>query len=378
MLKAFSPPGGADCTSDTERAKARRAASTVRELLDNGATPLDCLQALAPSGDLGIRIPQAYGGTKESAVGHLALNEALATESGEVAFLVQQHTGATALILSAAPDVIKSTWLPAAAAGDILLCPAASHLRNARPGGDGMQVLHDDEGMSLRGGSPYVSGYGIMSHVLLAAADGDKPSAYFIAPFRPQAGMQITHLPPLSACQGTNTVAIHFHGYRPTQDQFIGRDHARYFDGENPAALASTCAFMLGLARRAVRLLETSDAGGAGANLAAEVASLSSRLYRTMMDMPAMEATLALSALVALRLRSGEVAMRGAMAAVAAAGGRSQIAPHPTCELLKEVAFFTVTTLSPKLKAAVVENLLSTPRGDDGAATRRLEDPIRC
>lgn len=344
--------------SRTERGVIERAVGVARQVVEQGLDLRVGLGQLAAVGAMGMRASAADGGCSESTSGYLALNDALSEISAPLAFLVQQHNGVVGLL---SRNAEAKAWLPKLAAGQVTVAPAASHLRRSGGGESLVATPNRDGSWVVSGSSPYVSGYRVFSHVLLAARVDQEASRFFLVPFREEAGLQITAPHEIWTCRETSTVAIRCDELVLQGSAEVGCDQANYFAESHPGMLAQAAAFSLGLTRRILAELRAHAGHAAFAVDTCESAlgSLAETFYSLASLAPAERGASELAALAQVRVQASQLAASTAIALMAAMGGRGQAVDHPSNHLLRDVTFFMVTTINDAVKAELVAAFLA-------------------
>jgi alkylation response protein AidB-like acyl-CoA dehydrogenase len=222
--------------------------------------PLEIVPRLAELGLLGIRVPEAYGGSGMDMTAYAICVEECARVDGSLALTVASHNGlGTGHILAAGSEAQKLRYLPKAAAGEWLAAwaltepgsgsDAAALRTSARREGDDWVI--DGTKMFITQGS--VAGF----CVVLARTDQNVPAQRGISAFIVE-----TDTPGYSAskhlkkygCRSSDTVEITFEGVRVSDTQRLGavnegfRDTMRILD----SGRISIAAMALGLGRGAL------------------------------------------------------------------------------------------------------------------------------
>jgi len=266
--------------------------------------------------------------------------EILAGACGATFFVWVQHH-APVRLLRASPNVgLADRWLPRLRSGAVLGGVAFAHLR--RPGPPAVTARPVDGGYALYGEAPWVTSWGLAEVFAVAARCGDRV-VYVLVPAG-AAGLRPS--PPLAllAMQATSTVRIGFDGFTaPEADVILDLPFDRWLAADR-AATARPNPAAFGVAGTCARLLRDLEPAAAAA-LEAERLECRARSYGGEPDQ------------VGLRAWSLELAVRSALALVAATGGRSMQASHPAQRLLREAAFYCIQAQTPALRSATLSRL---------------------
>jgi len=284
--------------------------------------PRELLDALAEGG--------LYGLADADFATVCAVQEALAGGCLTTAFVWGQHLGLVHALAAGGTEELKGRWLEPLSSG---ATRAGLALGGALPG----PTLHaraDAAGWSLDGISPFVSGWGRID-VVHVAARADADVVWLIVDARESESLHVERLR-LVALDATATVRATFSGLRVPLDRETGRHPAG--GATPPEVLRLHAAFALGVAGRCCRLLGHSP-------LDAELAAL-----RTALD------TLG-PGTAAARAAAGELAVHAAAALMAASGSRSLLLADHAQRLAREALFTLVYALRPESRAALLVRL---------------------
>jgi alkylation response protein AidB-like acyl-CoA dehydrogenase len=300
--------------------------------LDTDASDIvarDRLDALAEAGLYGVAAPAEAGGLGADFGTFCAAVEALASGCLTTAFVWTQHHG---LVRAVAGDqALAARWLEPLARGEIR---AGLALGGALPKPT-LNAERYADGWILQGASPFVSGWGRVDVVHVAARAGDGEIVWLIADALEGPSVRAERLG-LAALNATATVRVTFDRLLIPADRVTGK----YPAGEHaaPEVLRVHAALALGVAARCCRLLGPTS-------LDVDLASLRAELDR-----------LGPGTAVA-RASAGELALRAAAALMTAEGSRSLLVTHQAQLLAREAMFALVYALRPASRAALLANL---------------------
>jgi alkylation response protein AidB-like acyl-CoA dehydrogenase len=293
--------------------------------------PRELLDTLASEGFYGLAAPADVGGLDADLATACAVQETLASGCLTTAFVWVQHHGLVRALAAAGNEELAATWLAPLIRGEV----------RAGLGGGGMlpqptlRTERTPSGWVLDGASPFVSGWGRIDVVHVAARSGDGDIVWLIVDAADGPSLRAERLR-LAALNATATVRLTFDRLHVP----AGRVTAKYPPGNYaaPEVLRIHAALALGVAVRCCRLLGPSP-------LDSELALLRTELDQLGPGIPA------------ARAAAGELALRAAAALMTAQGSRSLLAGgHPQL-LAREAMFVLVYALRPASRAALLTRL---------------------
>ncbi len=306
-----------------------------REVDARGVIPTTHFDALADNGLYGAAL--AAGPTD-----FVAIVEALANGCLATTFVWLQHHGlARRLAMPEAPASLRTLAADLGAgrsrAGIVQagLLPGPPLLSARSDAGTGEWLLD--------GFSPWCTGWGMVSELLVAARLVDDPAqvAWFCVPATDQPGLEVRRLP-LQAVDATATVSLRFDVVRVEASRFLGTNEYAKVGHAAGTGLRPNGSLCLGLAGRCAAMLEgfgsddTLDRAGRLAKRIDEVrAGLDAAEDRLMPVHRVEAALLAIDAAVAL------VAGEGAAAAIRGSDGE---------QAMREATFLLVFGSRPSIK----------------------------
>ena len=318
------------------------------ELDRDQAALADAFDRMAGAGLLGLQVPAPHG-LGWSAGDFRAWQQACARASGILAFLQTQHQSACRAAVGTGdgdPD-----RLAALATGRIRSGIAFSHLR--RPGPPALLARRTEGGWTLHGQAPWVTGWGLFTHLATAAVrDDDQRILFVMHPLEPGAGLAASPVHELAAFTVANTVTVTFDGYRVADEQVLVSAPAAWIAHRDRENVAAQGMFALGCAEAGL------DVAAAGAGelhgLRHAHASLRAQLLDALGDASRYDE--------ALQLRAQAVALMGrcAHAGVIASAGSANLAHHPAQRVWREALMFTVLAQTRDVRQASLEALAAT------------------
>jgi len=291
--------------------------------------PVDLLDSLADTGLYGLTGTTDCGGLDADLATVCAIVEALAGGCLTTTFVWMQHLGAVrATCTSDRPA--RATFAEALCRGRSRAGVAFAHLR--RPGPAMLAATAVDGGWRLDGTAPWVTGWGRIDLVHIAARLGDD-IVWLLVDAREAATLSITPLT-LAAVNASATVELTLRGHIVADDRVTTIEPLRNWLVRDGAGLRTNGSLALGVARRCCTLLGPSPLDDAvdACRCALDAAGI--------------------DALPAARAEATALAMRAASALVAAGGGRSIVVASHAQRLAREAMFLLVQGQTAAIRAA--------------------------
>jgi alkylation response protein AidB-like acyl-CoA dehydrogenase len=308
-----------------------RALETDRAAL----VPADLLDLLAHEGFYGMAAPREVGG---QGLDHAAANPIVETLVGgclTTTFVWLQHHNVVRAVARSRTGGLREKWLGALATGERR---AGIALAGERPGPPLLSAEpSDDGGFRLSGDAPWVTGWGLIDVVLVAARRGDDVVRVLVdATARRE--LQATPLR-MVAANASGTVALRFADLVVPPARVVEAESHADVVAHDATRLRTNGSLPLGVAGRCLRLLGASD-------LDAELEDIRAGLDAAAAeDMPK------------ARARASEFAWRAAAALVAHDGARSILADAHAQRLAREAMFLLVFGSRPAIGEALQTSL---------------------
>ncbi|WP_369135026.1 acyl-CoA dehydrogenase family protein [Modestobacter sp. I12A-02662] len=299
-----------------------------------GAVPAGSLDALAAAGLYGLTGPADAGGLDADPATVAAVVEELAAGDLTTTFVWLQHLGVAGMLGDGSAE-LRRTFLADLCAGrrraGIALQAAV------RPGPPAIRVRREAEQLVLDGAVPWVTGWGHVDLLLVAARDGDQVCFVLVdAVAGPSLGVTPQRM---VAVEASATVELVLTGHRvPAGRLLVAVPLADLLAGD-PAGLRLNGSLALGLVARCARLIGPSPLDG---DLAAA---------RARLDAAGPEE------LPAARAHASALAHRAAGLLVAVTGSRAVLAGAHAQRLAREALFLLVFGSRPAIKQALVAEL---------------------
>jgi alkylation response protein AidB-like acyl-CoA dehydrogenase len=300
-----------------------------------GLVPVDLLDRLAAEGLYGMAAPEDAGGYDLSTSEVQPIVEALAGGCLTTAFVwIQHHNPVRAVAASTTPG-LRDAWLGPLARGERR---SGIALAGERPG-PATLLVHDapDGSFVVDGEAPWVTGWGRIDVVMIAARRGDEVVRLLVdAQAGPTLEVEPLHL---VAADASGTVTVRFRGHRVPPDRVVGVETHADALARDPTGLRTNGSLALGVASRCLRLL------GPG--------SLDDELVGTRVALD----TAGPDELPEARARAAELAWRAAGALIVGAGARSILTDQQAQRLAREAMFLLVFGSRPSIKRALAARL---------------------
>ncbi len=297
--------------------------------------PVELLHALASAGFYGLSGRLADGGLGASAATAYGVIEALASGCLTTTFVWLQHLGSVRAV-SVEPGPRHDQWAAPLCAGTVRAGVAFAHLR--RPDPPMLTATPEaDGGWRLDGTAPWITGWGRIDVIHVAARHGDDV-VWLLVDAREGPTLRPESLR-LAAINASGTVVVHFDRHVVDTDRVTSVVPLHAWLAADAMGLRANGSLALGVASRSCRLLRPS-------RFDAELAAVRDALDRAEMD------TIAVA-----RAAATDVALRVSAALVAEGGGRSITLADHAQRLAREALFLVVQGQNPAIRRAQVELL---------------------
>ena len=317
------------------------------------------LDALREAGLHGLQGPaDVPGGLGADHVAARPVLEAITGGCGATAFVYAQHHGAVRRVASG-DGPARAAWLPRLCDGSALAGIGFAYLR--RPGPPAVRATQNRDGWRLDGEAPWITGWGLADvFVLMARADDGR--VVTVAVDRPYERAELVAGEPqrLATMGATGTVALTIHGLRVTPEDVVGVQTDQAWRRRDLAGSAMPSAAPLGIADRAIRLLEEREPEaaatlrgqldvrhGAADHRSAAVASALGADDDAQLARAITEGS-------AERDRGLDLARRATDALIAASGGGAMSLDHPAQRLSREATFYLIQAQTRDLRSATL------------------------
>ncbi|MFD1722455.1 acyl-CoA dehydrogenase family protein [Amnibacterium endophyticum] len=243
------------------------------------------------------------------------------------AFVWIQHQGALAAVARSAGPAAR--FAPALESGAVRAGVVVTAVRGPSP-------LRIDADRRLTGSAPWVTGWGVVDVLRVAAVDDSGDIRTVLVDVGPGMTAEPARL---VAANASGTVTLTFEGVAVPADRDLDVVTADDWAAADAAGLALNGALPLGLAAEAARLIGSSSLG-------ADVAAARDALLRAPVE-----------ELPAARAACAALALRAASALAVHDGGRGVLAGSRSDRLLREAHFLLAFGSRPAIKASLLSRL---------------------
>ena len=303
---------------------------------------------------LGLKACQSWGGQDWDSKSIYQFTEQLARYSGALVFLQSQHQRCVQELSNSDNLGLKQKYLRDAIAGKVGLGVGFSHLRRAQ---QPVRAEKTPGGYVFNGTVPWITGYGIFQHWMLAALLPDGRSVFVLAPFCAVKGsLSFSQPMALAALGSTQTVTATLQDWVAPEELVLDIKPAGWIQQADRGYPLTHSFFALGCARGGLDILEKAQSssfpliGETYGRLNEEVARCQDATYGTL-DNPSAER---------LRLRAWaiDLAVRCGHGAVLVSRGAANFAGHPAQRVYREALAFSVSGQSNDVMEASLERIM--------------------
>ncbi|HVW32858.1 MAG TPA: acyl-CoA dehydrogenase family protein [Acidimicrobiia bacterium] len=297
------------------------------------AVPRKHLDLFAEAGLYGLAGPVEHGGLGATPEVLRGVVEVLAGGCLATTFIWAQHGGLVKLLQRSDPSPWRDGWLRRLCSGE---ARGGLALGGLLPGEVRLRAEPDGDGWVVDGTSPWVSGWGLVDVVLVAARGPDDTVVWLMVDAVEGDGLAV-HRQRLGAVDASVTVTAEFTGHPVPGDRLI-RVEAFSADHYNmPEVLRQNGYLALGVTGRCCRVLGPTP-------FDAELAACRDHLGRAgPVD------------IAPARAAASHLALRAASALVVATGSRAAVRHDPAERLAREAMFLLVFGSRPAIKAALLD-----------------------
>lgn len=311
--------------------------------VDRGRAPVgDRLDVLAGAGLHGLRGPTTHGGHDADGPTVRRVVETLAGGCLTTTLVWLQHLG-VAPRLARAGGALADELLPALADGRVR---AGVGVGGVRPGVEPVVARPDGPGHVLRGTVPWITGWGLVDVLLVAARDGrDGDVLWFLldAPsVRAQGGRLSSAAPTVGlrrvttvACDAASSAVVTLDDHPAPADRLVGRQPYAEWLRADAEGLRTNGALALGVAARCARLADDDV-------LAGRVRTVRERLGAT-----------DVAGLPAARAAAADLAWSAAQLLLVRTGGRAVDVEEHAQRLAREALLLQVFGTRPAISDAL-------------------------
>jgi alkylation response protein AidB-like acyl-CoA dehydrogenase len=329
------------------------------------------IRQLASRGYYGLGIGREYGGIGADDAVRREFTEIIASACGVTAFTQQQLHSGGGYAQSSLSDAVKADLLPKLASGEVLCGVAFSHLR--RKGPPMVTAQRVDGGFMINGVAPWVTGWSLLDGFMLGAtvpADRPDEEPKHMYAYVPTKGNEAALTPsePISlhVMNASDTVEVAVSNLFVPIETVIREKPAADMRRDDICGISGHVFLPLGCARGSIHYLRELAAKRGNARLL-DMADHFEREVEgcrrealawfgaACVDMPDYKEHALHSRTWAI-----ELAVRAALAAVAATGGTGQMLNSPAQRLMREATFYTTLAQTPDVQSGTLDRLTTS------------------
>jgi len=343
----------------------QQVAPKANEIDSNPQALFEALQGLGKLNLLALRSDKQLS---EETFGDF--QELIARYSGALAFVQTQHQSAAAMLIASTNSELQQAYLKRMGNGQVLIGVGFSQLRR---GGEPLTLaVPVAGGYQLDGVVPWVTGWNLFQHFIVAATLPDGSAVFGIVPFvqtSQKAGGEITFTTPaqLAAMTSSNTVSATLTRWFLPQERVVFIKPPGWIQENDKnnvlraTFLATGCAFAG---------LDIIDAAKESKSLPFITNAFESLLHelnkcRTLIR-EAQQKSIGTAERLQMRAWAIDLATRIAHAAVTVSSGAANYMHHPAQRVYREALVFTVTGQTTAVMEATLERLTGGDEGDKG------------
>ncbi len=334
-------PGPAGQRATLERARDITGTVLFPAALETDSSPrvpAGHLDLLAGDGFYGLAGPADAGGVGADYRTQCLIAEAFASGCLTTAFVWIQHQGVVQRVAGARP-ALRGAWLGPLCRGDRR---AGVALGGSLPGPPRLRARRIAGGYLLDGHSPWVTGWGMIDTLAVAARDERDVLVWSLADAAESSTLSVQPLR-MVAASASGTVTARFTGHFVPDDRVLRRQPLAEFRTEDARGLRMNGSLALGVLARCQALLGPSPL------------DIQAGACRTSLD----EATP--DSLPAARAAAAELAMRAATALLVQAGSRGILLDQHPQRLVREGMFLSVFGSRPPIRDELLARLSAAP-----------------
>jgi alkylation response protein AidB-like acyl-CoA dehydrogenase len=297
--------------------------------------PREHFDAFAAAGLYGAIAPSSDGGLELSLDDACALVEELAAACLTTTFVWLQHFRLLATVLNPSTPENLRAMSPEVIGGHI---KGGVALGGLLPGPARLRVERTNDGWTVNGEAPWVSGWGIVDVLVVTARDADDNVVTLVIRATQEPGIAATTLH-LSAMNASSTVRLDFTDFVVPDDRFVGSQPYAP-DQERPEGLRVNGCLALGVARRCCALLGATS-------LDEDLRRCREALY-----------TADGESIASARAGAAELAVRASHVLAVSRGSRSAISGDEAERSTREAALLLVFASRPAIKDALLDLMI--------------------
>lgn len=286
------------------------------------------------------KAPESMGGLGLNTLEFWQYQSLMARQSGTLAFLQTQHQSAASFLLSSENKRLIDEYVPAMATGVKKVGVGFSQLRRQPVP---LQAVQVSGGYRLKGEVPWVSGAGLFTEFVGAAALPDGSAIFGVLPLVDSEQISVSEPMTLLAMASTGTVSVTLDDYSLVEEQVLGWRPAGWIERRDRANPLSPLGLILGCAQSG---LDVAGRSLSKRKLAHPVLTqLQTQIDRIWSELPECHALPdeAYAQKVALRGQAIALMNTCAQTAVLASSGAANMVGNQAQRVYKEALVFSVS-----------------------------------
>lgn len=304
---------------------------------------------------LGLKAPDHWGGLGWGAKERYQFVEQVTRHSGALAFLHSQHERCIQELVTSQNAQLQKQYLSQAIAGHIGLGVGFSHLRR---GHQPVTAVKAAGGYRFNGTVPWITGWGIFAHWMLAAQLPDGQAVVVLAPFQTvDTALSFSDPMQLAALGSTQTVTATLQDWVAPPELVLDIKPGGWIQACDRTYPLTHNFFALGCAQAGLDIVEKARSGTvptiahAHDHLCQAVMQCRTDTYRALAAPPSPER-------IRLRAQAIDLAVRCAHAAVIVSRGAANLHHHAAQRVYREALAFSVSGQNTAVMAASLERLM--------------------
>lgn len=315
----------------------RPAASDVDR---TGVLPAGHLDAAASEGLYGVAGPTDAGGAGADRGTAHQVTELLAAACLSTAFVLVQHQGVVSRLSRSGPT--WDPWVRRMSAGQVR---AGVGVGGVRPGAEPLRATPDGDGWLLEGTVPWVTGWGLVDVLHVAALDPAGDVVWLLLDAVAAPTMNVDELA-LTAVRASRTVTVTFHRHPAPGDRLTGRTTYAQWQAADVGTLRGNGSLSLGLVARSA------------AEIGDDAADLLAATDRLRAELDAADGAADAERLARARAAASGLAWTAAGRLAVAGGAGSVVAGGPADRTTREAAFLLVFGSRPAIRSELRARLV--------------------
>jgi alkylation response protein AidB-like acyl-CoA dehydrogenase len=312
----------------------------AEEVDATGRLPVGHLDALAAAGLYGVSGPAEAGGLGADRATALRVSEILAAGCLGTAFVWVQHQGVVRAVAASTAPGVRDRWLGPLWSGQVRSGVAIAGIR---PGTDPLRAQPDGDGWVLTGAVPWVTGWGLVDVVHVAARSSDDGDVVWLLVDAAAAPTITVGRLDLTAVQASSTVTLTFADHRVPGDRLTARTTYGEWQAADVGSLRGNGSLALGLALRCAGAVDDAD--------------VRRRVDEVRAQLDLADHSGDAAALAEARAAASALAWTAAARLTVATGGRAVLVGDPAGRAVREAAFLLVFGSRPPIRAALRSRL---------------------